>query len=102
MTVAATSSQLYAEALSGMAFAQLVRPGAPVIFGTFSSSMSMQSGAPTFGTPEPQQVLYIVGAWPDASECLSAAAGGYALLKFQMPRQLTKRPIPCSMQCWQE
>ena len=62
VTVAATSSQLYAEALSGMAFAQLVRPGAPVIFGTFSSSMSMQSGAPTFGTPEPQQVLYIVGA----------------------------------------
>ena len=62
VTVAATSSQLYAEALSGMAFAQLVRPGAPVIFGTFSSSMSMQSGAPTFGTPEPQQVLNIVGA----------------------------------------
>ena len=62
VTVAATSTQLYAEALSGMAFSQLVRPGAPVIFGTFSSSMSMQSGAPTFGTPEPQQVLYIVGA----------------------------------------
>jgi len=62
VTVAATSSQLYAEALSGMAFAQLVRPGAPVIFGTFSSSMSMQSGAPTFGTPEPQQVIYIIGA----------------------------------------
>jgi trimethylamine--corrinoid protein Co-methyltransferase len=62
VTVAATAAQLYAEALSGMAFAQLVRPGAPVIFGTFSSSMSMQSGAPTFGTPEPQLVLYIVAA----------------------------------------
>ena len=62
VTVAATASQLYAEALSGMAFAQLVFPGAPVIFGTFSSSMSMQSGAPTFGTPEPQLVLYIVAA----------------------------------------
>jgi len=62
VTVAATAAQLYAEALSGMAFVQLVRPGAPVIFGTFSSSMSMQSGAPTFGTPEPQLVLYIVGA----------------------------------------
>ncbi|SVA43430.1 uncharacterized protein METZ01_LOCUS96284 [marine metagenome] len=62
VTVAATASQLYAEALSGMAFAQLVRPGAPVVFGTFSSSMSMQSGAPTFGTPEPQLVLYIVAA----------------------------------------
>ena len=62
VTVAGTSAQLYAESLSGMAFAQLVRPGAPVIFGTFSSSMSMQSGAPTFGTPEPQLVLYIVAA----------------------------------------
>jgi trimethylamine--corrinoid protein Co-methyltransferase len=62
VTVAATAAQLYAEALAGMAFAQLVRPGAPVIFGTFSSSMSMQSGAPTFGTPEPQLVLYIVAA----------------------------------------
>ena len=62
VTVAATSTQLYAEALSGMAFSQLVRPGAPVIFGTFSSSMSMQSGAPTFGTPEPQKVIYIIGA----------------------------------------
>ena len=62
VTVAATASQLYAEALSGRAFAQVLRPGAPVVFGTFSSSMSMQSGAPTFGTPEPQLVLYIVAA----------------------------------------
>ena len=62
VTIAATCAQLYAEALSGMAFAQLVRPGAPVIFGTFSSSMSMQSGAPTFGTPEPQLVLNVIGS----------------------------------------
>ena len=39
-----------------------MRPGAPVVFGTFSSSMSMQSGAPTFGTPEPSLVLYVIGA----------------------------------------
>ena len=62
VTIAATAAQLYAEALSGMALVQLVRPGAPVVFGTFSSSMSMQSGAPTFGTPEPQLVLYIVAS----------------------------------------
>ena len=58
VTVAGTVAQLFAEALSGMAFAQLCRPGAPVVFGTFGSSISMQSGAPTFGTPEPQLVLY--------------------------------------------
>ena len=44
-----------------MAFCQLVRPGAPVILGSFASSMSMQSGAPTFGTPEPAMVLYTMG-----------------------------------------
>ena len=58
VTVAGTLSQILAEALAGMAFAQLARPGAPVVFGTFASSISMQSGAPTFGTPEPTQVIY--------------------------------------------
>ncbi len=59
VTVVGTCTQILAEALAGMAFAQLVRAGAPVIFGTFSSSISMQSGAPTFGTPEPSFVLFI-------------------------------------------
>ncbi|MXZ80053.1 MAG: trimethylamine methyltransferase family protein [Gammaproteobacteria bacterium] len=58
VTVAGTMAQILAEALAGMAFTQLVRPGSPVIFGTFSSSISMQSGAPTFGTPEPALVIY--------------------------------------------
>ena len=51
-------TQTLAEAMSGIAFAQLVRPGAPCILGSFASSISMQSGAPTFGTPEPALVLY--------------------------------------------
>ena len=62
VTVAGTCAQILAEALAGMAFAQLVRPGAPVIFGTFASSISMQSGAPTFGSPEPALVLYVCAA----------------------------------------
>jgi trimethylamine--corrinoid protein Co-methyltransferase len=57
-TSAGVAAQSLAEALAGMAFCQLVRPGAPVILGSFASSMSMQSGAPTFGTPEPAMVLY--------------------------------------------
>jgi trimethylamine--corrinoid protein Co-methyltransferase len=51
VTVAGTAAQTLAEALSGMAFVQLVAPGAPVVLGSFASSISMQSGAPTFGTP---------------------------------------------------
>ena len=62
VTVAGTAAQILAEALAGMAFVQLVRPGAPVVFGTFASSISMQSGAPTFGTPEPSLVMYIAAA----------------------------------------
>lgn len=60
-TSAGVAAQSLAEALAGMAFCQLVRPGAPVILGSFASSMSMQSGAPTFGTPEPAMVLYTMG-----------------------------------------
>ena len=59
-TVAGTAAQTLAEALAGIAYVQLVRPGAPVVLGSFASSMSMQSGAPTFGTPEPALVLYIL------------------------------------------
>ena len=62
VTVAGTATQILAEALAGMAYVQLVKPGAPVIFGTFASSISMQSGAPTFGSPEPTLVLYIAAA----------------------------------------
>ncbi|GHE20657.1 trimethylamine methyltransferase family protein [Halomonas urumqiensis] len=60
VTVAGTAAQTLAEGLAGMAFVQLINPGAPVVFGSFASSMSMQSGAPTFGTPEPALVLYVM------------------------------------------
>ena len=62
VTPAGTMTQTLAEALAGLAFAQLVRPGAPVVMGSFASSISMQSGAPTFGTPEPALVLYGMAA----------------------------------------
>ncbi|MEM9042403.1 MAG: trimethylamine methyltransferase family protein [Actinomycetota bacterium] len=61
-TSAGVVAQTLAEALAGMTYVQLVRPGAPVVFGSFASSMSMQTGAPTFGTPEPAIVLYTVAA----------------------------------------
>lgn len=58
VTVTGTLTQILAEVLAGASFTQLVRPGAPVLFGTFAASISMQSGAPTFGTPEPSLVSY--------------------------------------------
>ena len=62
VTVAGTATQILAEAMAGMAFVQLVNPGAPVVFGTFAAAVSMQSGAPTFGTPEPSLILYVAAA----------------------------------------
>ncbi len=52
VTVAGALVQQNAEALAGLAFAQLVRPGAPVVYGGFTSNVDMRSGAPAFGTPE--------------------------------------------------
>ncbi|MDQ6795518.1 MAG: trimethylamine methyltransferase family protein [Chloroflexota bacterium] len=62
VTAAAVCAQTLAESLGGMTLVQLIRPGAPVVLGSFASSMSMQSGAPTFGTPEPALVLYAMAA----------------------------------------
>jgi trimethylamine---corrinoid protein Co-methyltransferase len=52
VSIPAALAQQLAEALSGIALAQLIRPGCPVIFGSFLSNIDMQSGSPSFGTPE--------------------------------------------------
>jgi trimethylamine---corrinoid protein Co-methyltransferase len=52
VTIPAALVQQMAEALTGITLSQLIRPGCPVIFGSFLSNIDMQSGSPTFGTPE--------------------------------------------------
>ncbi|WP_386801413.1 trimethylamine methyltransferase family protein [Litorisediminicola beolgyonensis] len=61
VSVAGTLTQVAAETLAGVAYSQLVRAGAPVIMGAFVTSIDMNSGAPTFGTPEAAQVTYGTG-----------------------------------------
>jgi trimethylamine--corrinoid protein Co-methyltransferase len=61
VSVAGTLTQVLAEAMTGIAYAQLVNPGAPVIFGAFVTSIDMNSGAPTFGTPEASKILFGAG-----------------------------------------
>ncbi|MBV1704690.1 MAG: trimethylamine methyltransferase family protein, partial [Hyphomicrobiales bacterium] len=61
VSVAGTLTQVLAEVMGGVAFCQLVRPGAPCVFGTFVSTLSMQSGAPTFGTPEATLAIFGAG-----------------------------------------
>ena len=61
VSVAGTLTQVLAEVMAGIAYSQLVRKGAPVIFGAFVTSIDMNSGAPTFGTPEAAHITYGAG-----------------------------------------
>ena len=61
VTLAGALAQQNAEALAGIAMCQIVRPGAPVVYGGFTSNVDMQSGAPAFGTPEYVRTAMIGG-----------------------------------------
>ncbi len=61
VTIPAALVQQIVEALSGITLSQLIRPGTPVIFGSFLSNIDMQSGSPTFGTPESGMGLLCTG-----------------------------------------
>ncbi len=61
VTLAGDIAQAHAETMVGVALAQLIRPGCPVIYGNFLSSMALRSGSPTFGTPEPAIGSLVVG-----------------------------------------
>ena len=61
VTLAGALAQQHAEALAGIALTQIVRPGAPVMYGGFTSNVDMKTGAPAFGTPEYTQAAQISG-----------------------------------------
>ena len=58
VALAGTLVQMNAESLAGVMFTQMMNPGCPVIFGTFQTNIDLQSGAPVFGSPESQIVLF--------------------------------------------
>jgi trimethylamine--corrinoid protein Co-methyltransferase len=61
VSIPATLAQQVAEALAGIALVQTIRPGCPVVFGSFLSNTDMQSGSPSFGTPESAIGLFCTG-----------------------------------------
>ena len=61
VSIAATLAQQVGEALAGIALVQTIRPGCPVVFGSFLSNTDMQSGSPSFGTPESAVGLLCTG-----------------------------------------
>ncbi|MEO8530434.1 MAG: trimethylamine methyltransferase family protein [Deltaproteobacteria bacterium] len=76
-TVAGTLTQVLAEVLAGVAYSQLVRAGAPVIFGAFVTSTDMASGAPTFGTPEASLITYGAGQLARRLNLPYRSSGGF-------------------------
>ncbi|MGR3486190.1 MAG: trimethylamine methyltransferase family protein [Paracoccaceae bacterium] len=77
VSVAGTLTQVLAEIMAGCAYAQLIRPGAPVIAGAFVTSIDMNSGAPTFGTPEASLVTYGAGQLVRRLGLPYRSAGGF-------------------------
>ena len=77
VTVAGTLTQVAAEVMAGVSYSQLVRPGAPVIMGAFVTSIDMNSGAPTFGTPEAAHITYGAGQLARKFGLPYRSAGGF-------------------------
>ena len=61
ITIAGALTLAHAEALFGITLAQLIRPGAPVMYGSFTSNVDMKSGSPAFGTPEYTKAAFGAG-----------------------------------------
>ncbi len=61
VTMAGALVLQHAEALAGITLAQIVRPGVPVVYGSFTSNVDMKSGSPAFGTPEFVQAAFGAG-----------------------------------------
>ncbi|MEF0941368.1 trimethylamine methyltransferase family protein [Rhizobium sp. BR 362] len=82
VTNAGAIAQSYAETLAGCALTQLERKGAPVIFGNFLSSMSLRSGSPTFGTPEPAIGSMVIGQLARRLKLPLRCAGNFSNAKL--------------------
>ncbi|WP_028793439.1 trimethylamine methyltransferase family protein [Thalassobaculum salexigens] len=89
VTIAGALAQQNAEALAGIAFSQVVRPGAPVVYGGFTSNVDMKSGAPAFGTPEYMQ---------------AAVAGGQLARRYDLPYRssnVNAANVPDAQAAWE-
>jgi trimethylamine---corrinoid protein Co-methyltransferase len=61
VTLAGALAEQHAEALAGLVMTEVVRPGAPFVYGGFTSYVDMKSGAPAFGTPEYMKTAIVGG-----------------------------------------
>jgi len=92
VTVVGAIALAHAEALAGIALAQITRRGAPVVYGGFTSNVDMKSGSPAFGTPEYVKACFGAGQlarhiglpWRSSNATASNVADGQAVYESQM------------------
>jgi trimethylamine---corrinoid protein Co-methyltransferase len=92
ITIAGALTLAHAEALCGITLTQIVRPGAPVVYGSFTSNVDMKSGSPAFGTPEYAKAAFGAGQlarrigapWRCSSATASNAPDAQAVYESQM------------------
>jgi trimethylamine--corrinoid protein Co-methyltransferase len=102
VSIAGTVAQLNAEALAGIAFAQMCSAGTPVVYGSFQTTIDLQSGAPVFGGPETQLSLYLSAQLARkyglpfrsggmlASSKISDIQGGYESIMSMLPAVMAR------------
>ncbi len=90
VTIPGAIAQSLAESTVGCALTQLVRPGAPAILGTFLSSLSLRSGSPTFGTPEPALGSLVMGQLARRLELPFRCAGNFSTSKMPDGQAMTQ------------
>jgi trimethylamine--corrinoid protein Co-methyltransferase len=90
VTNAGAIAQAHAETLAGCALTQLERPGAPVVYGNFLSSMNLRSGSPTFGTPEPAIGSMVVGQLARRAGLPLRCSGNFTTSKLPDAQAMTE------------
>jgi trimethylamine--corrinoid protein Co-methyltransferase len=90
VTMAGALAQSLAESMVGVALTQLVRPGAPAILATFLSSLSLRSGSPTFGTPEPALGSLVMGQLARRMNLPLRCSGNFATSKLPDAQAMTQ------------
>jgi trimethylamine--corrinoid protein Co-methyltransferase len=93
VTTAGAIAQSLAETMAGCALTQLVRPGAPVIFGNFLSSMALRSGSPTFGTPEPALGSLVIGQLARRLNLPLRCSGAFSSSKIADAQAMTESTV---------
>jgi trimethylamine--corrinoid protein Co-methyltransferase len=114
VSIAGTLALQNAEALAGIALAQMIQPGLPLVYGSFMTNIDLQSGAPVFGSPESQLALFASaqmaqryglpfrGGGAFSSSKIADAQAGYESVQVMLPTVLAQTHFVLHAAGWLE